>query len=240
MTDAPACRVRNLSVAYGDRLVVDNASFEVDQGAIMAVVGPNGAGKSTLIKAAMGLLPASTGEVEFFGHPVGAVRDRIAYMSQFSQVDWDFPISVKHVVAQGVYPRLGWFKRFAAAQESIVERSLDAVGLPDLAKRQIGELSGGQRKRVFLARALAQRPDLYLLDEPYAGVDVVSARAIDTVLADLARGGATVVLVHHELSTVRNVCSHVTLINESIVASGTVDDAFVPENLNATYGLPVT
>ncbi|WP_448851012.1 metal ABC transporter ATP-binding protein [Corynebacterium sp. 335C] len=236
-TAAPALAVRGLTVSYGDSPVLRDVDFDVPVGAVMGLLGPNGAGKSTALRAAMGLIPKSSGEARFFGEPLDDVRRRVAYMPQTARVDLDYPITVEKVVLMGVMPRLGWFGRVKGEHREIADRAIERMGLQDLRKRQIGELSGGQLKRTFFARILAQQPELYFLDEPFAGVDMVSERVIGEVLDELVHSGATVVLVHHDLGAAREVCSHVTLLDGRVVATGTVEEAFTQENLNEAYGL---
>ena len=232
------CQVTGLSVAYHDRLALRNVTLDVPPGAVMAVLGPNGAGKSTLLKAMMRLVPTLTGRVRFFGQDLARSRSRVAYMPQTAEVDWDFPTTVRDVVTMGTYGHLGWWRRPGAAQRAVVEAALEAAGISDLAGRQISQLSGGQKQRTFVARTLAQEPDVYLMDEPFAGVDVASERAIAGVLDSLRQDGNTIVIVHHDLSTVRRLCTHALLLSEGdVVSVGTLEEAFTPEHLNRAYGL---
>lgn len=230
-----ACRARNLSVAYRAEPVLRGVDFSVPQGVVMGIVGPNGAGKSTLIKAMLGLVKPLTGSSEFFGRPLASMRKRIGYMPQSTSVDWDFPTTVLDVVMMGTYGSLGWFRRPGRRERARAVAALEQTGIADLAARQIGELSGGQRQRVFLARTLVQTPDLYFMDEPFQGIDAKSQQAIVRVLHTLRETGKTVVIVHHDLATVRDYCDHVTLLNRRVVASGTVDAAFTRENIRIAY-----
>nr|WP_275436778.1 metal ABC transporter ATP-binding protein [Helcobacillus sp. ACRRO] len=209
--------------------------FRVPQGVVMGIVGPNGAGKSTLIKAMLGLVKPLTGTSEFFGQPLARVRRAVGYMPQSTSVDWDFPTTVLDVVTMGTYGTLGWVRRPGKAERARAIAALEQTGIPDLASRQIGELSGGQRQRVFLARTLVQAPELYFMDEPFQGIDAKSQQAIVTVLHALREQGKTVVIVHHDLATVRDYCDHVTLLNRRIVASGPADEAFTKENIRTAY-----
>jgi len=202
----------------------------------MAIIGPNGAGKSTLLKAALGILKPLAGRTQIFGQDVSQARDRIAYVPQRASVDWDFPTRVIDVVLMGLYSKLGLLGRIRASHREAAHRCLERVGMQDFATRQIGQLSGGQQQRVFLARALAQDADLYLLDEPFAGVDAATEKAIISVLKSLRDEGKTVVAVHHDLSTVQEYFDHVFMINTRKVAQGTVEDAFTSENLQEAYG----
>lgn len=232
-----ALSIAGLNVAYGSNRVIEDVSLNVPVGAVMGLIGPNGAGKSTIMKAAIDLIPRLSGDVSIFDKTLDEVRDRVAYMPQAASVDWDYPITVEQVVGMGLYPKLGWLKRMSAEQRGQVSTALERVGIPELAKRQISELSGGQRRRVFVARILVQAPDLYLLDEPFAGVDAASERVIRGVLHGLRDDGASIVIVHHDLSTVAEFCDHVTIVNRQLVATGTIDDAFTRENINEAFGL---
>lgn len=230
-----ACRTRNLSVAYRAEPVLVGADVTVPVGVVMGIVGPNGAGKSTLIKAMLGLVKPLTGTVEFFGEPLSRVRRRVGYMPQSTSVDWDFPTTVLDVVTMGTYGDLGWLRRPGRAERVRAVAALEQTGIPELAARQIGELSGGQRQRVFLARSLVQAPDLYVMDEPFQGIDAKSQQAIVTVLHALRAQGKTVVIVHHDLATVRDYCDHVTLLNRRVVASGPAAHSFTRENIRTAY-----
>ncbi|MGA1401393.1 MAG: metal ABC transporter ATP-binding protein, partial [Phycisphaerales bacterium] len=203
---------------------------------LVAIVGPNGAGKSTFLKAGLGLVPAAAGEVAFWGLPYREARARIGYVPQRESVDWDFPVSALEVACMGRYRRIGWFRRVSREDRAAALACLDRVGLADLADRQISRLSGGQQQRVFLARALAQEADLYFMDEPFAGVDAATERAIVEVLRELREQGRTVVVVHHDLQTVPEYFDEVLLLNMRVVAAGPVREAFTRENLQRTYG----
>ncbi len=231
-----AISVRSVSVNYGAYTAVTDATFEIPAGKVMAFIGPNGAGKSTLLKAITGLQPC-TGEINILGKPLDEVRRRIAYMPQSAEVDWDYPVTVEQVVEMGLYPDVGWFRRLQPAHRKRITEAMTRVGIEDLAKRQISELSGGQRRRVFVARVLAQAPEVYLLDEPFAGVDAASERVIRGVLHELRDAGATVVIVHHDLSTIREFCDSVTVVNRRVVASGPVSESFTRDIVNEAFGL---
>lgn len=235
MDEVAACAVRGLSVAYGSAPVLRGVDLEVPAGVVMGVVGPNGAGKSTLLKAILGLVPRLGGRVEFFGQPLAQVRSRVGFMPQATTVDWDFPTTVGDVVLMGTYGSLGWLRRPGRAERERARAALAQCGIEDLAGRQIGELSGGQRQRVFLARSLVAEPDLHLMDEPFAGVDARSQQAIVEVLHTLREAGRTVVIVHHDLATVREYCDHVALLNRTVVASGPVESTFTTENVRLAY-----
>ena len=232
----PALELRNITVAYRTDPVLRAVDLTVPAGVVLGVVGPNGAGKSTLLKAALGLVPTLLGEARFFGKPLAQVRREVAYMPQAAAVDWDFPATAADVVLMGTYGELRWFARPGAKQRARAAAALEAVGLSHRADSPIGELSGGQRQRVFLARALAQDPQLLLMDEPFAGVDAASQEAIVTVLHQLRAEGKTVALVHHDLATVTQYCDHVLLLNGSVIAAGPVAEVFTAENISRTYG----
>ncbi|MCU9836278.1 metal ABC transporter ATP-binding protein [Ruegeria sp. WL0004] len=228
--------VRGLTVSYGQKPAVFSVDMTVQQGAMTAIIGPNGAGKSTLLKAALGIVKPLSGQVTVFGRPLEEQRARIAYVPQRASVDWDFPTRVIDVVLMGLYRELGLLGRLRARHKARALDCLSRVGMRDFADRQIGQLSGGQQQRVFLARALAQDADLYLLDEPFAGVDAATEKAIISVLKSLKQAGRTVVVVHHDLATVSDYFDHVFLINTRRVAEGPVAEAFTADHLQAAYG----
>jgi manganese/zinc/iron transport system ATP- binding protein len=231
--------VHDVTVTYHRRPVLWDIDYDAPAGALVAIVGPNGAGKSTLIKAALGLVPVATGEVRIFGKPGMANRSLVGYVPQRESVDWDFPVSALEVVAMGRYRRLGWLRPVGRADLDAARECMARVGIADLADRQIGQLSGGQQQRVFIARALAQEARLYLMDEPFAGVDASTERAIVDVLRDLRAGGRTVICVHHDLQTVPEYFDHVLLLNTRVIAAGPVSGpgaVFTPANLHKTYG----
>ncbi len=228
--------VHALTVAYRRKPVLWGIDYDAPERALVAIVGPNGAGKSTLIKACLGLAPVAAGRVEFWGEPLRANRRRVAYVPQRESVDWDFPVSALDVVCMGRYGRIGWCRPVSKRHRDAAMRCLEQVGIADLSHRQISQLSGGQQQRVFLARALAQEADLYLMDEPFAGVDAATERAIVELLRGLKRDGKTVLCVHHDLQTVPEYFDHALLLNMRIVAAGPVEDVFTRENLHRTYG----
>ncbi|MES0825803.1 metal ABC transporter ATP-binding protein [Ruegeria sp. SCP11] len=228
--------IRGLTVSYGQKPAVFSVDMTVQPGAMTAIIGPNGAGKSTLLKAALGVVSPLSGQVTVCGKPLEQQRARIAYVPQRASVDWDFPTRVIDVVLMGLSRQLGLLGRIRARHMSRAMDCLNRVGMRDFAKRQIGQLSGGQQQRVFLARALAQEADLYLLDEPFAGVDAATEKAIIAVLKSLKEAGKTVVVVHHDLATVTDYFDHVFLINTRKVAEGPVAEAFTAETLQSAYG----
>jgi manganese/zinc/iron transport system ATP- binding protein len=228
--------IHDLTVAYHRRPVIWDVDYDAPLAKLVAVVGPNGAGKSTLIKAVLDLVPKVSGEVRVFGRPYREQRSRVAYVPQRTSVDWDFPVSALDVVTMGLYRQIGWFRPVTAKWRHRAMDGLDRVGLSDLAHRQISQLSGGQQQRVFLARALVQDADLYLMDEPFAGVDAATERAIVEVLRGLRRQGKTALVVHHDLQTVTEYFDHVVLLNMRLVATGPVSQVFTEEHLRRTYG----
>ncbi len=232
----PLVDVHDVTVAYHRKPVLWDIDLQLPEPRLVGVVGPNGAGKSTLIKAILGLVPLASGEVQVYGQPLAEVRKRIGYVPQRESVDWDFPVSVRDVVLMGTYGRLGWFRRPGHAEKEMADECLAKVGLADLSRQQIGQLSGGQQQRTFLARALAQQADIYLMDEPMAGVDAATEHVIFGLLQELRAAGKLVVVVHHDLRTVPKYFDHVVLLNMRLVASGPTATAFTRENLQKTYG----
>ncbi|RMH26980.1 MAG: metal ABC transporter ATP-binding protein [Planctomycetota bacterium] len=228
--------IHALTVAYHRKPVVWDVDYDAPVGSLVAIVGPNGAGKSTVIKACLGLVPRAAGRVEFWGQPYRRVRRRVGYVPQRESVDWDFPVSALDVVAMGRYGRIGWVRPVTRAHRVAALECLERVGMRQYANRQISMLSGGQQQRVFLARALAQEADLYFMDEPFAGVDAATERAIVEVLRDLKSQGCTVIVVHHDLQTVPEYFDEALLLNMRVVAHGPVAEVFTRENLVKTYG----
>jgi manganese/zinc/iron transport system ATP- binding protein len=233
---ANAIEVEDLTVAYGESAVLWDVDVEVPHGVLHAIVGPNGAGKSTLIKSILGLVRPAAGRILVEGKPYSESRSAIGYVPQRGSVDWDFPTTVLDVVMMGRYGALGWLKRPGRAEREMATDSLAQVGMEHLAHRHISELSGGQQQRVFLARALVQDADVYLMDEPFQGVDAATERAIIELLRGFRAAGKTVVCVHHDLQTVPEYFDRVTLLNVRRIASGPVDEVFTEENLRLTYG----
>ncbi len=228
--------VRGMTVSYGQTPAIFSVDLTLRQGTMTAIVGPNGAGKSTLLKAALGVITPLAGSVTVFGQTMARMRDQIAYVPQRASVDWDFPVRVIDVVMMGMYRKLGLLGRVRGRHKALAQDCLTRVGMADFAQRQIGQLSGGQQQRVFLARALAQQADIYVLDEPFAGVDAATEKAIIAVLQGLRSEGKTVLAVHHDLSTVPEYFDDVVLLNTQVVAAGPVADVFTEENLQAAYG----
>jgi manganese/zinc/iron transport system ATP- binding protein len=235
MTPA-AVEVHNLTVAYQRRPVLWDVDFAIPPGVLVGVVGPNGAGKSTLLKAVMGLVPIASGEVRLFGGSLTQQRARVGYVPQRESVDWDFPVSVREVVRMGREGRRRLFAPPTAADRAIADRALERMGMAAYAGRQISQLSGGQQQRVFLARALAQEADLYLMDEPFAGVDAATEQAVVELLRELRSRGRTVVVVHHDLASVPEYFDWAVMLQVRLVACGPVTEVFTPERLRETYG----
>ncbi len=228
--------IHDLTVAYHKRPVLWGVDVEVPAGQLVGVIGPNGAGKSTLIKAAMGLLPVSSGWVKVFGQPVKDNLRRVGYVPQRESVDWDFPVSVMDVVLMGRYGHLGLFKRPKKEDREIARECLEKVKMLPYADRQISNLSGGQQQRVFLARALAQESDLYFMDEPFAGVDAATEEAIVSILQELKDQGKTLLVVHHDLPTAKTYFDSLLLLNMRVVAFGPTEEVFNYDLLQSTYG----
>lgn len=229
-------RIRDLTVAYQRKPVLWEINVDLPSGSLVGLVGPNGAGKSTLLKAILDMVPALSGTIEVFGSSYQQQRQRVAYVPQRESVDWDFPATVMDVVLMGTYGHLGWFRRPGAKQREQAKAAMRQVGIDSLMDRQISQLSGGQQQRTFLARALVQDADLYLMDEPFAAVDAATERAIVEVLRDLQKRGKTVLVVHHDLHTVPEYFDHLILLNVFAVACGPTSTTFTRENLQRTYG----
>ena len=233
---AIALSVDDLTVAYHRKPVIWDVGFDLPSGSLIGVVGPNGAGKSTLLKAVMDLVPVASGRVRVFGEPYKKSRHRVGYVPQRESVDWDFPVDALDVVAMGLYSQIGWFRPVRKKHRQAAREALDRVGIADLAGRQISQLSGGQQQRTFLARALVQDADLYLMDEPFAAVDASTEKAIVEILRELKSRGKTALVIHHDLQTVPEYFDYVVLLNMRVVAHGPVAETFTSENLQKTYG----
>ena len=225
-----------MTVAYHRKPVLWDVDYTAPSGKLVAVVGPNGAGKTTLIKAVMDLVPRVSGVVRIHGEPYRKQRRRVGYVPQRESVDWDFPVCALDVVAMGLYRKIGWCRPVTRKYKRMALAALDRVGMADYAMRQISQLSGGQQQRVFLARALTQDADLYLMDEPFAAVDAATERAIVDILKQLRERGKTALVVHHDLQTVSEYFDHVMLLNMRLVATGPTEEVFTSDNLRKTYG----
>lgn len=237
MTDYKiAIKLEDITMAYRDKPVLWDIDLSVPAGVLMAVIGPNGAGKTTLIQVVMDLIKPVAGHVLIFGRPYVEQRRLVGYVPQRNSVDWDFPTTVLDVVMMGRYGDLGWFRRPGNRERQLAMEALDKVGMRNFVNRQISQLSGGQQQRVFLARALVQDAQIYLMDEPFQGVDATTERAIVTLLQELRAAGKTVVVVHHDLQTVTEYYDWVTLLNVRRIASGPVAEVFTEQNLRLAYG----
>lgn len=231
-----AVEVHELSVSYGKTPVLWDLHFSLPEGIRVGVIGPNGAGKSSLLKALMGVVKPITGQVMIFGQPLSKVKRRIAYVPQRSSVDWDFPATVFDVVLMGTYGKLGLFRWPGKKERKASHEALEKVGMLAFADRQISELSGGQQQRVFFARALVQQADLYCMDEPFAGIDMATEKELASLLKELMQQGKTLIIVHHDLSTVTHYFDWVMLLNTCLIGCGETRKVFTPENIQRTYG----
>ena len=223
-----AIEIKNLTVAYGENIALENFNLDVEVGSLVALVGPNGAGKSTLIKTILKFLKQITGEIKIS-------KKSLAYVPQRNSVDWDFPTTLFDVVEMGCYGRVGLFKRVNKEEKVKVLKAIEQVGMLDFKNRQISELSGGQQQRTFIARALVQEADIYLMDEPFQGVDSTTEKSIVNILKKLKSEGKTLIIVHHDLQTVPTYFESVTFINKTVIASGKVKEVFTQENIDKTY-----
>ncbi len=231
-----ALHVEDLTVTYGANPVLWDIDLDVPPGVMCAIVGPNGAGKSTLIKAALGLVRPVAGHVRFLGRPIGQMRGQIGYVPQRHSVDWDFPTTARDVVEMGLYRHLGWLRRPGKAEHARALAALAEVGMQDYADRQISQLSGGQQQRVFIARALVQDAPILILDEPMAGVDASTEAIIIALLKKLRDAGRTIIVVHHDLTTVQSYFDWLVMLNVRIIAQGPVSETYSADNLRAAYG----
>tara|TARA_B100000900_G_C20584318_1_gene718857 strand:- start:1735 stop:2520 length:786 start_codon:yes stop_codon:yes gene_type:complete len=236
----PVLEVHDLTVSYDKKPVLWDVDFTIPYGSLVGVIGPNGAGKSTLIKAIMNLVPKGSGYVNIYDDILDNVRYKISYVPQRESVDWDFPASVLDIVLMGRYGKKGLLKRLSIKDKEIAYESLKRVNMLDFANRQISQLSGGQQQRTFLARALAQEADLYLMDEPFAGVDAASERSIVELLLKMRKEGKTIIVVHHDLQSAIDYFDWTLLLNTRLVASGPTKRVFTTELLQETYGGKLT
>ena len=226
---------KNLTVAYNQQLVLQDINLCLPPGQVIGILGPNGAGKSTLLKTLMSLVVPASGTSQLLGQPLAQVRQQVSYVPQKGAVDWDFPASVLDVVLMGRYPRLGLFRWPGAADRACAQACLQQVGMAALAQRPIGQLSGGQQQRVLLARALAQEAQLYLMDEPFAAVDVATERLLVDLLQTMAQAGKSLLVVHHDLHAVPSYFAWSVLLNQRLVAAGPTQEVFTPALLQTTY-----
>lgn len=236
----PVLEVHDLTVSYHKKPVLWGIDLTIPPASLVGVIGPNGAGKSTLVKSIMGLVDTDSGYIKVFDQALKKVRLKVSYVPQRGSVEWDFPASVLDVVLMGRYGKLGLFKRPRKADKQIALDCLKDVGMEEYASRQIAQLSGGQQQRVFLARALAQDADLYLMDEPFVGVDAATEATIISLLKRMQQQGKTVVVVHHDLQTAPEYFNWIILLNLRLVASGKTEDVLTKELLQETYGGKLT
>ncbi|KGP90387.1 manganese ABC transporter ATP-binding protein [Pontibacillus chungwhensis BH030062] len=231
-----AIEIQNLAVTYERQPVLENVNFTIPEGTLTGIIGPNGAGKSTLIKSILHLIPRLSGDVVVYGKPYKKQRNLIGYVPQRSEVDWDFPTNALDVVLMGRYGHIGWIRRPNKKEIQFAYECLEKVGMKEFANRQISQLSGGQQQRVFLARALAQDAQIYFMDEPFAGVDAATEKAIMKLLQEWREQGKTVLVVHHDLQTVKDYFDHCLLLNKTPVDYGPTESVFTLDNLERTYG----
>ena len=228
--------IEKLVVAYDeDKPVLDNFNLDIEKGKMTAFVGPNGAGKSTLIKAILEFVKPITGSITINGKKYAQEKKKIAYVPQRGSVDWDFPTTLYDVVEMGSYGRVGFLKRVPKSEKNRVMEAIEKVDMIEYIDRQISQLSGGQQQRVFIARALVQDAEIYLLDEPFQGIDKKTEGSIVKILKGLREEGKTVIVVHHDLQTVPEYFDEVVLINRKVIASGKVNEVFTKENIDETY-----
>jgi len=230
-----AISIKGLSVSYDRKTVLTNIYMDVAPGELYGVLGPNGAGKSTLFKAILGLIPVNTGQVLINGQSIENQRKKMVYIPQKGEVDWQFPATVMDVVMMGRYPFKRILQRLNEEDENIAMQALRDMGIDHLRDRQIGELSGGQQQRVFIARALCQQADIFLMDEPFVGVDIKTEQKIIEILKQLRSEGKTILVIHHDLSKVQDYFNKVILLNQWLVAYGDTEEVFTEENINRAY-----
>lgn len=236
----PPIEVHDLTISYDKRPVLWGIDVDFPESALVGIIGPNGAGKSTLIKGIMGLLPIASGYVKIYGEELTRRRLDVAYVPQRESVDWDFPVTVADVVMMGRYGHLGVLQRPRREDREKAEAALDQLGMAAYRHRQIGNLSGGQQQRVFLARALAQQANIYLMDEPFVGVDAATEEVIINLLRDLRQSGKTVIVVNHDLQAAKEYFDYLLMINMRKVAFGPTAEVFTAELLQKTYGGKLT
>ncbi|MCE2743331.1 MAG: metal ABC transporter ATP-binding protein [Fluviicola sp.] len=228
--------VHNLSVSYQNVPVLWDIDFTLPKGQIVGIIGPNGSGKSTLLKAIMGLIPLASGNVKVLNKNLSLVRDQLAYVPQRETVDWNFPASVEDVVLMGRYKKGNLFRRLTKIDKVIAQESIEKVKLEKYKGRQISQLSGGQQQRVFIARALAQGASIYIMDEPFVGVDMSTEKTILDLLIQMKEEGKTIIIVHHDIQTVSNYFDYIVMLNTRLIAHGPTNEVLTEENLQATYG----
>lgn len=232
----PAIEVHNLTASYNRKPVLWDIDFKLPQGKLIGIVGPNGSGKTTLLKNIMGLMKSDSGYVNILGDKLDKVREKVSYVPQRESVDWDFPANVFDVVEMGRYRKSNLFKRLSKKDKEITKEALERVNMLEFSDRQISQLSGGQQQRVFIARSLAQKADIYLMDEPFVGVDATTEESILKLLSEMKNEGKTVIIVHHDLQTAYEYFDWIVLLNTRLVASGPKEEVFTQELLQEAYG----
>ncbi len=237
----PVITIKGLSVSYGRKRVLTNIFMDIEPGHVYGILGPNGAGKSTLFKAILGLLEPNAGAILVKGKPVEEHRKEVVYVPQKSDVDWTFPATVFDIVLMGRYPHKKLLQRMNDHDKALARKALREVGMEQFENRQVGELSGGQQQRVFLARALCQEAEAFLLDEPFVGVDITTEEKIIHILKKLAAEGKTILVIHHDLSSVAEYFSRVALINQRLITFGDTAEVFTKDNIAMAYSgqLPI-
>lgn len=236
----PSIEAHNITVIYHKKPVLWNIDFTLPKGQLIGVMGPNGAGKSTLLKAILGLVRLDSGFSKILGADLKEIRKKVSYIPQRQSIDWDFPATVWDVVLMGRYPDRGLFKKLTKEDLNIAEESLNKVGMSSFTNRQISQLSGGQQQRVFLARALAQQADLYLLDEPFAGVDASTEQSIIEILKRMKEEGKSIVVIHHDIHSAESYFDWLVLLNASLIASGPTEKVYTSELIKETYSGKLT
>ncbi len=232
--------IKGLSVSYGRKRVLTNIHMEIESGNIYGVIGPNGAGKSTLFKSILGLIEVNAGEIKIFNKSIEESKLRIAYVPQKDDVDWSFPATVMDIVLMGRYPYKKLFQRLNDNDRKIALKAIQDLGIEELKDRQIGQLSGGQQQRVFIARALCQEADIFLLDEPFVGVDITTEEKIMEIMRSKAKEGKTLLVVHHDLASADEYFDKVILLNQRLIAYGDTETTFIKELISVAYGPQLT
>ncbi len=228
-------QIKGLTVAYQSKKVLHSIYLNIERGHIYGLIGPNGAGKSTLFKCILGEIKPNAGEILIEDRDHVSQLTQIAYVPQKDDIDWDFPARVKDIVSIGRFSSKKWYQSFSQDDHKKVEESLKKLDITDLAERHISELSGGQQQRMFIARALCQEPEIFLLDEPFVGVDVKTEKIIMDTLKELAASGKTILVVHHDLDSVQQYFDKVILINQKLIGYGNTAEVFTRENISVTY-----
>jgi ABC-type Mn2+/Zn2+ transport system ATPase subunit len=238
--DKTVIDIKGLNVSYTSKRILTNIYLEVKSGKSYGLIGPNGAGKSTLLKAILGLAESYSGEIIVLDEKIEKIRSKVAYVPQKDEIDWSFPASVYDVVMMGRYPHKNIFQRLNNHDKAIVDNTLNQLEIFSLKDRQIGQLSGGQQQRVFIARAIAQEAEIYLFDEPFVGVDITSEKIIIGIMNTLVKSGKTLITVHHDLTSIPSYFDSVIMINQRLIAAGSVEEVFNQENLSKCFGPQLT